>query len=460
MALDILIVDDEADIREVIADLLQDEGYETRGAEDGEKAIEAITQRRPNLIILDIWLGNSRFDGIKVLEILQRENVGIPVIMMSGHGNIETAVNAIKMGAYDYIEKPFKADRLLLVMQRALEATKLRRENDQLKLKIAPDTVLVGQSSYITNLKHTIEKISGNNSRVFIMGPSGTGKEVIARQIHDLSPRPETGAFIIFNCATTSLEKFEEELFGREEKGKIIKIGVLEQAHGGTLMLDEITDMPLASQSRLARIVQENLLRRDGGEKPIQIDVRMITTSSRSVERALQHGVLREELYYRLNVVPLHVCALRERVEDIPLLADHFLERYSKGYGHPKKILSEDAITALQAYDWPGNIRQLRNVIEWVLIMASAHESQVINLEMLPPEVTSSLPVTPDVDGVGEILKLPLKEARDMFEKQYLLSQVSRFAGNISQTANFVGMERSALHRKLKSLGLKRTGTE
>jgi two-component system nitrogen regulation response regulator NtrX len=459
MAYEILVVDDEADIRNVISDLLQDEGYQTRCAEYGEKAIELVKQRRPHLVILDIWLGNSRFDGIKALEILHAEYPGLPIVMMSGHGNIETAVNAIKMGAYDYIEKPFKADRLLLVLKRALETLQLRQENQQLKQRVGTEVSLVGVSTYITNLKQTIEKVASSNGRVFITGPTGSGKETVARCIHMSSPRATTGPFVVFNCATVNADLFEEELFGREADGRIVKYGLLEQAQGGTLMLDEIADIPASSQSKLARIIQENCMKRVGGEIPVSTDARLISTTSKDIVDLVKQGAFREDLYYRLNVVPMKVVSLCDRRDDIALLADQFLSEYSKSHGYPKKHLSEEALAVLKSYDWPGNIRQLKNLIEWLMIMSAERMELEITADKFPPEIRSSIPTGPHVEDSFELLQLPLREARDFFEKKYLISQVSRFAGNVSQTATFIGMERSALHRKLRSLGLKRTGS-
>lgn len=459
MAYEILIVDDEADIRNVIADLLQDEGFQTRTAEDGEKAVEQVRTRRPHLVILDIWLGNSRFDGIKALEIIQNDFPGLPCIMMSGHGNIETAVKAIKMGAYDYVEKPFKAERLLFVIQRALEASQLVRENQQLKQRVNTDRPLIGVSNYISSLKNTIEKVAGSNGRVFITGPTGAGKETLARKIHEASPRSQAGSFVIANCSTISPESFEEEMFGREEDGRVMKMGLFEQAQGGTLMLDEVSEISGPSQSRLAKVVHENAIRRVGGDKPVALDVRIISTTSKNMAEIVKGGHFREDLYYRLNVVPMKVIPLRERREDIALLADYFLEEYSKSHGHPKKHLSHEAETNLAAYDWPGNIRQLKNLVEWIMIMSAERPDVEITPELLPPEIRSTMPSSTEIDDSFELLQLPLREARDYFEKKYLLSQVSRFYGNVSQTASFIGMERSALHRKLKSLGLKRTGS-
>ncbi len=459
MAYDILIVDDEADIRNIIAEVLQDKGYKTRCASDGPSAIEAINQRRPSLVILDIWLGDSRFDGMKVLDILHSTHPDVPVIMMSGHGNIETAVASIKNGAYDFVEKPFKADRLLLVIARAIESTRLRQENQQLKKKVNPAVTLVGTSAYSQQMRETIDKVAPANSRVFISGSSGVGKEMIARLIHMQSPQGKSGPFVVLNCATLHPDKAEKELFGSEssdENDPAQIIGALEQAHLGTLVLDEITDMPLALQSKLTRVLQEYSFKRVGGAYNVQVEVRIIATSGRDISLAINERRFREDLFYRLNVVPIYVKSLNERKEDIPALAEHFLSLAARTNGQPQCSFSEDALAALQAYNWPGNIRQLRNAIEWVLIMNNCSPKEPMTTEMLPPEIVSNLPIAPQWEGGHDILKYPLREAREMFERQYLLSQVSRFSGNISQTANFVGMERSALHRKLRMLGVNR----
>ncbi len=461
MAHDILIVDDEADIRTIVSDLLKDEGYSTRCATDGPNAVEAICNRRPNLVLLDIWLGDSRFDGMKVLETLCQNHPSVPVVMMSGHGNIETAVTAIKKGAYDFIEKPFKADRLFLVVKRAIEASRLRYENQELKTKVNQDTQLTGSSHYVNQLRQTITKVAPSNSRVFIIGPSGAGKEIFARQIHSQSNR-SNGPFMVMNCSTVNSELFEQELFGVESndvKNIGQQTGILEQAHLGTLLLDEVTYMPIPTQGKVARTLQDNTFKRVGGDRKIEVDVRVIATSSNDLGLAIAEGRLREDLFYRLNVVPITIQALRNHKEDIPVLAEHFLEAASKATGQPKRQLREEAITALQTYEWPGNIRQLRNVIEWVLIMSNGGPEDLITIDMLPSEVIANLPVAPHWEGSHDILKLPLRNAREVFERQYLLSQVSRFSGNISQTANFIGMERSALHRKLRALGVDRTGT-
>ncbi len=456
---EILIVDDEADIRNIIADLLKDEGYATRTAADGPSALEKIRNRRPSLVILDIWLGDSRFDGVKALELIKSTYPTVPVVMMSGHGNVETAVASIKKGAYDFIEKPFKANRLFLVVKRAIEAAQLLQENQTLRPKIKNEWALIGSSQYASQLHQLVNKIAPSNTRLFISGPPGSGKETIARMIHSLSPRTANGSFLVLNCSALSQELFERELFGAEATAtQQPHTGILEQSHLGTLLLDEVTDMPVATQSKLARMLQENTFRRIGGEHDVEIDVRILASSSRNTDFAIQEGRLREDFFYRLNVVPITAKPLKERKEDIPEIANHFFKLTCTANGYPERSIAQDAITALQTYDWPGNLRQLRNVIDWILIMAINEPKGLITAEMLPAEIVSNLPSAPQWEGVGDILKLPLRDAREIFEKQYLLSQVSRFSGNISKTANFIGMERSALHRKLRSLGLDREG--
>jgi two-component system nitrogen regulation response regulator NtrX len=458
MANDILIVDDETDIRNVVSDLLKDEGYQTRAAANGPEALELIQSRRPNLVILDIWLGDTRFDGIKVLEILRRDHPMVPVVMMSGHGNIETAVAAIKRGAYDFIEKPFKGDRLLLIVKRAIETARLRQENNEMKERFSERQELIGVSNYVNQLAHTIEKVAPTNSRIFITGPSGSGKEVAARLLHAQSTRA-TAPFVVASCATVNADDIEATLFGVEATSidrEGYNVGLLEQAHLGTLFLDEVVDLPLSTQGKLARMLHEGHFTRVGGERKIEVDVRVIASTAKDVQEAIASGRFREDLYYRLNVVPILVKPLRDRREDIPLFAELFLQYAYRANGQTARRLGPDALDALKAYDWPGNIRQLRNVMDWLVIMASGDQNTPMTAEMLPPEVISALPIAPQIEGSQEIMRLPLREAREVFERQYLLSQVSRFSGNISQTASFIGMERSALHRKLRSLGIDR----
>jgi two-component system, NtrC family, nitrogen regulation response regulator NtrX len=455
MAQDILIVDDEADIRMLIAGILNDEGFKTREAADSDQALASVAARRPGLIILDIWLQGSRLDGLQILDQMKRDHPDVPVVMISGHGNIETAVAAIKRGAYDFIEKPFKADRLLLLVERAVEAARLRRENRELRLRAGPETELVGRSLLMNQLRGTVEKVAPTGSRVLVSGPPGSGKEVVARMIHARSRRAD-GPFVALNCATMRPERLEVELFGTEHgsEGAGRKVGTFEQAHGGTLFLDEVADMPLETQGKIVRVLQEQTFERVGGSLRVEVDVRVVASSNRDLAAEIETGRFRQDLYYRLAVVPLKVPALRDRREDIPLLARYFMERTAAGSGVAQRNFGEDAMAALQAYDWPGNVRQLRNVVEWLLIMVAGDPSEPVRADMLPPEIGAITPTVLKWDKGGEIMGLPLRDAREVFEREYLLAQVTRFGGNISRTAAFVGMERSALHRKLKSLGV------
>jgi two-component system nitrogen regulation response regulator NtrX len=457
MAHEILIVDDEPDIRTLIEGILSDEGYETRQAHNSDTAIAAFRQRRPSLVILDIWLQNSRLDGLGILEALHVEEPQVPVVMISGHGTIETAVQAIQQGAYDFIEKPFKSDRLLLIVSRALEAARLRRENSELRLRAGPETDLVGGAAPLAQLRGAIEKVAPTGSRVLITGPAGAGKEVAARMIHARSRRAD-GPFLVLNCATLNPSRFEEELFGVESGADPTtqprRAGVLERAHGGTLLLDEVADMPLETQGKIVRALQEQGFERIGGGTRVKVDVRVLSTTNRDLAAEIAGGRFREDLFYRLAVVPLRVPALRERREDVPVLARHFMARSTETTGMASRELSEDALAAMQAYDWPGNVRELRNLIDWLLIMAPGDAKEAIRPDMLPPQVGAAAPAVLKLDRSSEIMTLPLREARELFERQYLEAQLLRFGGNISRTANFVGMERSALHRKLKFLGV------
>ncbi|UKJ75757.1 sigma-54-dependent transcriptional regulator [Azospirillum brasilense] len=455
MAHDILIVDDEADIRMLIAGILNDEGMKTREAADADQAFAQVSARRPSLVVLDIWLQGSRLDGLQILEQLMRDHRNLPVIMISGHGNIETAVSAIKIGAYDFIEKPFKADRLLLMVDRAIEAARLKRENEELKLRAGGEVELIGRSTAVNHVRQSIEKVSPTGSRVLVTGPAGSGKEVVARLIHARSRRAG-GPFVGLNCATMRPDRLEMELFGTEAgvDGGGRKIGTFEQAHGGTLLLDEVADMPLETQGKIVRALQEQVFERVGGGQRVEVDVRVVATSNRDLQAEIDQGRFRQDLFYRLAVVPIRVPSLAERREDIPLLARHFMQRSAEAAGLPARDFGEDAMAALQAYDWPGNVRQLRNVVDWLLIMAQGDPKEPIRADQLPPEIGAITPTVLKWDKGGEIMGLPLREAREVFEREYLLAQVTRFGGNISRTASFVGMERSALHRKLKSLGV------
>lgn len=461
MARDILIVDDEADIRMMLAGILEDEGYATREASNADQALATIGERAPHLIILDIWLEGSRLDGLQLLEVIKAEQPGIPVVMISGHGNIETAVSAIKIGAYDFIEKPFKTDRLLLVLERANEAARLRRENEELRRQQSNTGEMHGRSSAMAQIRQAIDKVAPSGSRILITGPAGSGKEVAARLIHAKSRRAEA-PFVVVNCAAMHPDRMETELFGTERgfdgQDGPRKVGLLEQADGGTLLLDEIADMPLETQGKIVRVLQDQMFERVGGTHRVAVDVRVLASTTRDLHLLIQSGEFREDLFYRLNVVPLKIPALRDRREDIPVLADYFMARAAQAAGTVPRRLGEDALAALQAYEWPGNVRQLRNVVDWLLIMAPGDAREVIRVDMLPAEIGSITPEVLRLERSGEIMALPLREAREMFEREYLLAQVTRFNGNISRTAEFVGMERSALHRKLKSLGV--TGEE
>ncbi|WP_144184910.1 nitrogen assimilation response regulator NtrX [Elioraea rosea] len=457
MAHDILIVDDEPDIRMLVTGILRDEGYETREAGDSDAAIAAFKQRRPSLVILDVWLQGSRLDGLGILEVLHREEPHVPVVMISGHGTIETAVQAIQQGAYEFIEKPFKADRLLLVVRRAIEAAQLQRENSELRLRAGAETELIGTSPQMRELRAAVEKVAPTGSRVLITGPAGAGKEVVARMLHTLSRRA-SGPFMVLNCATLNPARLEDELFGVEAGADPVasprRAGTLEHAHGGTILLDEVADMPLETQGKIVRVLQDQAFERIGGATRVKVDVRVIATTNRDLAAEIQAGRFREDLFYRLNVVPLRLPALRERREDIPALARHFLARSAEASGLALRDLSDDALAVLQSYDWPGNVRQLRNLMDWLLIMAPGEPRESIRAEHLPPDIGATAPTVLRWERGGEIMALPLREARELFERQYLLAQLNRFSGNISRTASFVGMERSALHRKLKTLGV------
>jgi two-component system nitrogen regulation response regulator NtrX len=456
MARDILIVDDEADIRLLLAGILKDEGYETREAADSDGALETIRGRRPSLVLLDIWLQGSALDGMQILDVVKRDHPNVPVVMISGHGNVETAVAAIKRGAYDFIEKPFKADRLLLVVERAIDAMRLKREYDELRQRAGGEGELIGGSAVLSQLRQAIERVAPTGSRVLISGPAGSGKEVTARMLHRLSRRAD-GPFVALNCATMHPDRLEIELFGEEEPGGHngpLKVGTLEQAHGGTLLLDEVSDMPLETQGKIVRVLQEQTFTRVGGSRRVQVDVRVIASTNRDLAQEMATGRFRQDLFYRLSVVPLRVPALRERREDIPALANHLMARAAEVGGMPTRRLADDAVAVLQAYDWPGNVRQLRNMIDWLLIMAPGDPAEPIAARHLPPEISGRAAAAVGAMGNGEVMALPLREARELFERQYLDAQVSRFGGNISRTAAFIGMERSALHRKLRSLGL------
>lgn len=455
MAADILIVDDETDIRGLVAGILEDEGYETRTAKDSDEALSAVSSRRPTLVFLDIWLQGSKLDGLQLLDIIRKDHPDLPVVMISGHGNIETAVTAIKRGAYDFIEKPFKADRLVLVADRALENSRLKRELKELTHLASLSRTLIGRSVVINQLRSMIEKVAPTNSRVLLVGPSGAGKELAARGIHTASARAG-GPFVVINAAAITPERMETELFGVEsangEQGP--KIGALEEAHGGTLFIDEIGDMPRETQNKILRVLVDQTFQRVGGSTKVVVDVRIVSSTTRNLEAEIAAGKFREDLYHRLSVVPIRVPPLAERREDIPELVEYFMEQISQATGLPARRIGEDAMAVLQSHDWPGNVRQLRNNVERLMILAGDDLEKVVSASMLPPDVGAMVPTMPNGNGGEQLMGLPLRDAREAFEREYLVAQINRFGGNISRTAEFVGMERSALHRKLKALGI------
>jgi two-component system nitrogen regulation response regulator NtrX len=453
MSADILIVDDEADIRDLVAGILQDEGHRTRLARDSDEALRAIEDRKPHLVILDIWLQGSRLDGLEVLTIMKRTYPDLPVVIISGHGNIETAVTAIRRGAYDYIEKPFKADRLVLVTLRALEASQLKREVRELKERSVVSAEMIGKSPAINQLKNNIEKAGPTNSRIMLRGASGSGKELAARVLHQKSLRAD-GPFVVLNAAAMVPDRVEEELFGTEDRtGGPRKVGALEEAHTGTLYIDEVADMPMETQGKILRVLVEQKFLRLGGSQKVSVDVRIISSTSRDLDHDIREGRFREDLYHRLNVVTLRVPSLAERREDIPDLIQFFVGQVAQTSGLAPRRIGEDAIAVLQAHDWPGNVRELRNNVERLLILAGGDPTAAITADMLPDEIGSNVPL-PVNGGAEHLMSLPLREAREIFEREYLLAQINRFGGNISRTAEFVGMERSALHRKLRALGV------
>lgn len=452
---DILIVDDERDIRELIADILQDEGFSTRLAGNSEECMREVTAEQPGLLILDIWLKDSDMDGIDILKKVKSEYPHVPVVIISGHGNIEIAVAAIKQGAYDFIEKPFNIDQLLVVIRRAMETSKLRRENLALRQKEGPASEMVGQSTAFRTFISQLDKVTKSNGRVMLSGASGTGKEVAARYIHSHSERAAS-PFVVVNCAAIEPDRMESVLFGQQTSDTGIVEGLLEQAHKGVIYFDEIADMPLVTQSKILRVLVDQRFQRVGGSENVNVDLRVISSTSRDLDQAIAEKSFREELFHRLNVVPISVPALEDRREDIPFLVHHFLNHFHESQGHSLRELSDEASTMLQTMPWPGNVRQLKNLVERILILGESTEP--ISASDLPDDMAASSDEKPQGLIPSSIATMSLREAREAFEREYLITQINRFGGNISKTAQFVGMERSALHRKLKSLGVVSAG--
>jgi two-component system, NtrC family, nitrogen regulation response regulator NtrX len=460
MALEVLVVDDEADIRELVSGVLEDEGYAVRTAGDSNQTLDAIEDRRPSMVLLDVWLQGSRLDGLQLLHEIKRRDSTIPVLMISGHGNLDTAVAAVREGAIDFIEKPFEAERLIYLVDRATETERLRRENETLRQQIGHEDQLHGSSVAINAVRATLKRVAPTGSRVLISGPPGVGKEIAARMIHQWSPRAKA-PFIVLSAAMMSPERVEEELFGTEAEG-VVRPGLLEHAHGGTLFLDEIADMPLTTQAKILRVLTDQSYHRVGGQRPVRVDVRVLSATSRNLQDEISAGRFREDLFYRLNVVPVRLPPLRERREDIPELVSHFLARFAAERRLPALRISEEAMAALQAHEWPGNVRQLRNIMERTIILAPGDRVSCIDVDLLPPEILDNQSAVGGSTTAMAIMGSPLREARESFEREYLKIQIRRFSGNISRTASFIGMERSALHRKLKALGIgeKREGEE
>ena len=449
---DILIVDDEKDIRELISEILIDEGYSTRLASNSAECLNKVQNCPPSLLILDIWLKDSKMDGIDILKKVKSDYPNLPVVIISGHGNIEIAVSAIKQGAYDFIEKPFNLEQLLVVVRRAMETASLRKENKELKQKDNIDFELIGQSNSFRNFVNDLDKVSKANSRVLITGDSGSGKEAASRYIHNNS-RQSNGNFVVINCSTSNQNDLEKTLFGLENREGVQITGALEKANGGTIFLDEVSELPIDLQGKLLKVLVENSVSRLGSDKKIDIDIRFISATSSGLSEKIMEKKFREDLFHRLNVVPIKIPNLSERIDDIPILAKYFAEKLSTTNGLAIREFSEEALTCLQGMDWPGNIRQLKNLIERVLILGDPSE-KINNTELILSEAKTQ----DDGEKISlistKLANMSLREAREIFERDYLVHQINRFGGNISKTASFVEMERSALHRKLKSLGI------
>ena len=448
MSVEILIIDDNSDIRLILEELIKDAGYKTRLAANFNQALTEIDKKLPDVAIIDVKLDKGDNDGIQLLDHIKQKNNDIPVIMISGHANIEMAVNSLKSGAFEFIQKPFDKDRLLNFVNRAVENFNLKKENKNLSNKLFHSFDLIGKSSNIISIKDQIEKLSQSESRVFINGPTGSGKELVARKIYKKSKRKK-GPFIIINGALLDTKKYELELFGEEKKDGSILYGAFEKASGGVLLIDEVTEIPLETQSKILRVMIDQKFKRLNGNHDVKVDVRIFCSTSKDMSLEIKNGNFREDLFHRLNVFNIKIDPLTNRIEDIPLLIDYFIENICNTYSYKKFSIKDN--NYLLNYDWPGNVRELRNLIERIAILSPGeNQDKIINIikESLSRSLDENFSVT-------DTLSVPLREARETFEKEYLISQIKKFGGNISKTAKFVGMERSALHRKLKILGVK-----
>ena len=448
----ILVVDDEEDIRLSIAGLLEDEDYEVRVAKNSDEALDAISKRVPDLVLLDIWLENSNLDGLDLLNEIHSKFISVPCIMISGHGNIDIAVNAIRSGASDFIEKPFESERLLITLERVLELSKLKKEHKELWVRAGGDLELVGESSVIKKIKNLIPKIAPTGSRVFINGDFGTGKETLARLIHHNSNR-SSGSFILLNTKILSTDMLEEELFGEEDNlGRVIKIGIFEQANNGTLFIDEVSDLTMEAQVFFVKALQDNTIRRKNGSTRINVDVRVISSTSVQINEKIKNKEFSEDLYYRLNVIPIEMPALSNRKEDIPVLINYFLNKASNFSGRNKLTIDKQSLSSLQVFEWEGNVSQLKNAIERILIMIDDTSINEITYDMLPKDLLNIEKKKDDDYNRDYLYSLNLKNARIIFEHDYIIKNLDRFNGNVTKTADFIGMERSAFHRKLNTL--------
>ncbi len=448
MSSEILIIDDNVDIRNIINDLINDAGYKTRLAANYNQALNEIDKKLPDVAIIDVKLDKGDNDGLELLSHIKTKDKNIPVIIITGHANIEMAIKALKAGAFEFIEKPFNQERLINFVNRAVENIKLKNKNKEFENKLFYSYELIGDTENIKNIKDQINKISISESRIFINGPTGSGKELIARKIHKQSQR-QKGPFTVLNGALLDIEKYELELFGEEKNNGSIAYGALEKSTGGILLIDEISEIPLETQSKILRVLIDQKFKRINGSHDINVDVRIICTSSKNIKNEIEDGNFREDLYHRLNVFEINIEPLKNRVSDIPLLVDYFSEKVSTNY-NLKKLNIDTNNNYLLNYDWPGNVRELRNLIERIAILTPDSSDKISNI------IKESLK-TPDIfnSASENSLSIPLKEARENFEKEYLTTQLRKFNGNISRTADFIGMERSALHRKLKGLGIK-----